>query len=56
LQKRNAEGGLQFGNLLAERGLCHVDGSRGLRKAARLNNPNKIIKMAVMHPPVLYLG
>jgi hypothetical protein len=30
-----------------------VDGPSGLRKAACLDNPDKIIKMAVVHPPVL---
>jgi hypothetical protein len=31
-----------------------VNGPRGLRKTTCLDNPNKITKMAVMHPPVLY--
>jgi hypothetical protein len=30
-----------------------VNGPRGLRKTARLDDSYKIIKMAVLHPPVL---
>jgi hypothetical protein len=53
LQERDAEGGLQFSDLLAERGLGYVNGPGGLRKAACFDNSNKIIEMAVMHPPDL---
>ena len=53
MQERDAERSLQFSDLLAERGLGHVNGSCGLRKAACLDNSNKIIEMAVVHPPVL---
>jgi hypothetical protein len=39
--------------LLAESRLRDVNGPRGLRKTARLDDSYKIIKMAVLHPPVL---
>jgi hypothetical protein len=53
LQERDAEGSLQFSDLLAERWLGYVNRPRRLRKAARLYDSNKIIEMAVMHPQVL---
>src|SRR5277367_6586167 len=53
LKKRNPEGSFQFRDLLAESRLRDVNGPRGLRKTARLDDSHKIIKMAVLHPPVL---
>src|SRR5882757_2814471 len=53
LQKGDAERGLQFGDLLAECRLRHVDGTRRLRETPRFDNFHEIKELAVVHPPFL---
>jgi hypothetical protein len=55
MKQGNSQGGFQFANLLAQRRLSDMDGPRRLRETAGLDDPHKVIEMAVLHPPFLPL-
>ena len=56
LKQRNAQPFLQLVNLLAQRGLGHVDQSRCTRKTAGFHNLHEIAELSKLHDPLYLAG